>query len=73
MRFLPRFVYETLPYLYLLVGILAIVKIPGKLGVASGLLLVAIGILVFKLRLTYRAEVREGARIMMGADPCDFS
>ncbi|MGE5490933.1 MAG: hypothetical protein ACM31P_06615 [Actinomycetota bacterium] len=68
MRFLPRFVYESLPYLYLLVGSLSVAKIPGKLGMASGLLLLAISLLVFRMRMTYRAEVREGARIMMGPD-----
>ncbi|HJW25002.1 MAG TPA: hypothetical protein VJ576_08900 [Rhodocyclaceae bacterium] len=68
MKYLPRFVYESLPYLYLMVGALSMGKISGKLGIASGLLLFAVGILVLKMRLTYRAEAREGARIMMNVE-----
>ena len=68
MKYLPRFVYESLPYLYLAVGILSMSKISGKLGIASGLLLFCIGLLVLKMRVTYRAEVREGARIMMNVE-----
>lgn len=64
MKSLPRIVYESLPYLYLVIGMLSMTKIPGKLGIASGLLLICVGLLVFKLRMTYRAESREGARIM---------
>lgn len=62
MRHIPEFIYELLPYIYILVGILAMVKIPGALGVLSGLLLLAAGLLVFKWRLEHRATTRVPVR-----------
>lgn len=58
MKYMPDFVYELLPYLYTLVGILAMVKIPGQLGAFSGLMLLAAGLLVFKWRLEHRSPAR---------------
>lgn len=55
MRYVPAFIYELLPYLYILVGILALVKIPGQLGTLSGMLLLVAGLLVFKWRLAHRS------------------
>jgi hypothetical protein len=62
MRHIPDFVYELLPYVYILVGILAMVKIPGQLGTFSGLVLLAAGLLVFKWRLEHRSTVRVEVR-----------
>lgn len=65
MRSLPQFIYEFLPYLYMLIGVLAMTKVTGKLGIASGLLMFCIGLLVLKMRMNYRAETRAGARLVM--------
>ena len=65
MRFLPQFVYESLPYLYMLIGIFSMTKVPGKLGIACGLLMFCIGLLVLRMRMNYRAATREGARLVM--------
>jgi len=54
-RDLPEFVYEALPYLYVLGGVWAISGLevaPGKLG---GMLLVIAGLTVFNLRIKFRS------------------
>ena len=65
MKFLPNFIYESLPYLYVAIGIFSMARIPGKLGGASGLLLLCLGLLVFHMRRSYRAQLRERARIFL--------
>lgn len=55
MKHIPDFIYELLPYCYILVGILAMIKISGQLGMLSGGMLLAAGLLVFKWRLEHRS------------------
>lgn len=62
MRYLPAFIYELLPYLYILAGILAVVNLPGRMGALSGVLFLAAGLLVFKWRLEHRSTVRVEVR-----------
>lgn len=52
---LPNFPYEFLPFLYVIVGSLAAINTDG-IGRASGVLLITAGLVVFKLRLSYRSR-----------------
>jgi uncharacterized membrane protein (UPF0136 family) len=48
--------YECSPYLYLAGGILTFVKADSKVGVASGILLVAAAITILRLRYIHRKD-----------------
>lgn len=54
MAHLPRIVYRYLPDLYVLGGIYVVLRIDNLIGMLSGLLLVATGLLVFHFRLEHR-------------------
>ncbi|MBZ4193079.1 MAG: sel1 repeat family protein [Candidatus Contendobacter sp.] len=51
---LPKPLYETLPYGYVLAGVLAIVGIEPIFGKACGILLIVIGLFVYQARMRYR-------------------
>lgn len=52
---LPRLLYETYPYLYILGGIVAMLIEPSLLAIGSGLILVISSALILLLRHNYRA------------------
>lgn len=52
---LPRLIYETCPFLYIIGGITAILVEQSLLAISSGLILIAGGALILILRRNYRA------------------
>ncbi len=59
---LPRMFYELLPFMYLSVGIGGGVAINSIIVFIASVLLMATGILVLTMRITYRREVRRTRR-----------
>jgi len=57
----PDWVYELLPFLYIVGGVLAIIFLPSALGTLSGWLLVIAGGLVWAMRRSYRRGFTSGA------------
>ena len=55
---LPKVIYEMLPYLYLSIGFGSGVTISSTLVFIASVLLMATGILVLVMRITYRREIR---------------
>lgn len=51
----PNWLYEPLPYLYLFVGVGAVVGIDPMVGRFSGLLLITAAMLIIMMRRDYRA------------------
>lgn len=51
---LPRALYESLPALYLIFGVLSVYLIDSAVVIASGVLLMAASLLVSYMRWTYR-------------------
>lgn len=51
---LPKFCYEVLPFAYLIVGVITLLKIHSAVGVTSGVLLIIAGIATWKMRKDYR-------------------
>ena len=52
----PRWLYETLPYLYVGSGVLSVATLDHLLSAFSGLLLVSAGLVVWKLRHDHRHQ-----------------
>lgn len=52
----PRWLYNSLAYIYLGIGLLTIALLPNLLGVVSGALLIVAGATVWFLRYRYRQE-----------------
>ena len=50
----PRWLYETLPYLYVGSGVASLATLDHLLSAFSGLMLVSAGIVVWKLRYDHR-------------------
>lgn len=61
------YLYDALPYIYTVGGILAILLSGEMVGRASGLLLISAAMLVFHMRLRYRTERAEKAEIRLTA------
>lgn len=55
---LPKMIYEMLPYLYLSIGVGSGITISSTLVFIASVLLMATGILVLVMRITYRREIR---------------
>lgn len=55
---LPDWLYEPLPYIYALVGILTAYNLDMLLGRISGLLLISAGVIVWHLRFQHRREMK---------------
>lgn len=55
---IPIWIYEPLPYLYTLMGVIATFVLDELVGKLSGLLLVSAGLVVWNLRFTYRRHHR---------------
>lgn len=61
MFYLPKWIYEALPVVYLLTSLIAMVGTGNNLGRASGLLLLLVTALIFKLRRDIRQASRRSA------------
>lgn len=68
MIYLPKWIYEVLPVVYLLTGLMAMVGTGNNLGRASGLLLLLVTAFIFKLRRDVRQASRRSAMRMTQAD-----
>jgi hemerythrin-like metal-binding protein len=55
---LPKWLYETLPYVYIVGGIATTARLQNAIGTISGLLLLSAGALVLTMRHNYRAGGR---------------
>jgi hypothetical protein len=51
---IPFATYEALPCLYVICGAAALIGVDGILGRLCGLLLVAAGVIILKMRIQYR-------------------
>lgn len=54
---MPNFIYEKLPYLYLLVGAYVVYHFSSpvsKIGLLSGCMLIVASLIIFRLRYEYR-------------------
>jgi hypothetical protein len=54
--FFPRWIYETLPFLYVAFGIIAFLKLDERLGQVCSLLLVSAGVTIWVIRTRYRLK-----------------
>jgi hypothetical protein len=61
------YLYDALPYVYTIGGILAVLLSGELVGRASGLLLISAAMLVFHMRLRYRTERAEKAEVRLTA------
>jgi hypothetical protein len=55
---IPNWLYNSLPYIYSIIGMLAIFYADHPVGHGSGVLLILTTLLIFKLRKDYRAMNR---------------
>jgi hypothetical protein len=55
---IPDWLYEPLPYLYALLGLIATIVLEHSLGKLSGVMLISAGFVVWNLRFTYRRHRR---------------
>jgi hypothetical protein len=55
--FLPDWVYRSLPFMYVMAGLIVASKMDHAFGVGAGVLLVATGLYVWKMRYEYRHEI----------------
>lgn len=60
-------IYDALPYLYTLGGVLTLLFSGEPVGQASGVLLISSALLIFHLRLEYRARRVRNAEESLGA------
>ncbi|MEW6676357.1 MAG: hypothetical protein AB1421_00415 [Pseudomonadota bacterium] len=58
MKNLPYWLYESLPYFYAAMGVLAIASLEAIIGKISGMLLISAGAVIWQLRFTYRRRRR---------------
>lgn len=54
MKWIPKFVYEALPYIWVSVGISAIYILDDFIATASGMILGGAGVVIFCMRNKYR-------------------
>jgi hypothetical protein len=55
---IPDWLYEPLPYLYVLMGLIATIVLEHSVGKLSGVMLISAGFVVWNLRFTYRRQRR---------------
>jgi hypothetical protein len=58
----PVWLYESLPFLYLFAGALALIKLDGGVASISGVLLILAGSCVLQMRRNFRRAIRIKAR-----------
>lgn len=61
MFYLPTWLYEILPYVYIVVGALALIGVDITVGRLSGILLLTAAIVIIKMRRDCRNKMRERA------------
>lgn len=61
------FLYDALPYLYTIGGVLTLLLTGEMIGRVSGLLLVSAAMMVFHLRLLHRTERADKAEMRLDA------
>ena len=54
----PKILYELLPFIYLSVGVGSGMVINSTIVIVASILLIATGILVLSMRISYRREIR---------------
>lgn len=54
----PKWLYESLPYVYAAAGIASIAQLDNALSVASGVLLISASVFVLWMRRTYRQDLK---------------
>jgi hypothetical protein len=64
--FKPGWLYEPLPYIYLVVGLAAAAALHSALGIASGCLLIGAGFRIWQMRRTNRIGFTAGAITIYG-------
>lgn len=57
----PDWLYEILPYVYLVAGLTTILTLRNLMGTVSGLLLISAGAAVWLLRRSYRRRMQDEA------------
>jgi hypothetical protein len=57
---LPEWLYEALPYVYLIAGIATIAKLGSTLSMVSGGLLISAGVYTWLMRRTHRKKQKRG-------------
>ncbi len=67
MREAPHWLYERLPYLYVLTGVLAASGFELSPDKVSGIVLATVGLAVFRLRINYRLRSAQQIRFRLGA------
>lgn len=55
---MPGWLYEPLPFIYAAMGVVALLTLEAGVGKISGVLLISAGIVIWKLRFTYRRRRR---------------
>ena len=55
---LPDWIYRMLPVVYLVIGFIVVSKMDSPVGTASGVLLGITGVIIWKMRVDYRREIR---------------
>ena len=59
----PNWLYETLPYLYVLAGVLSMLALQNTLSILSGLMLISAGLVIAVMRRRHRRmELKQPAR-----------
>ncbi len=61
----PAWLYEMLPFIYIVAGLLAAINLSGALAIMSGALLVLVGAQVLRLRGRYRKAMKHPRRVSM--------
>ncbi len=56
---LPKMLYELLPYLYLSAGAYGGIVINSAIVIVGSFLLIATGILIISMRITYRRKIKQ--------------
>ncbi len=62
---LPKILYELLPFIYLSVAIIGGVVINSTIVFVASILLIATGLLVLSMRISYRREIRRKRYLYM--------
>lgn len=65
---LPGWLYEPLPYVSMIVGVLALEVLEGALGAFAGAVLLLVGITIWILRWSYRRNALVGKRARPAVD-----
>lgn len=70
---LPRKLYELLPYLYMLTGIVCAVLVDSTVVLISSMLLIVAGVFVLMMRRSYRKSANREFQLYQAASEPDVS